>query len=367
VKTSEPSPLSPFLPCGLATGIGSLPFTEPVEALAMIRKYLPAVPHWPQLPRRGSAENFVFQFLRPLVDTALLTVTKGGAYFDTAHPAWPDRLTELYSLYFAAEEGNRDALEKFALPKSSAPGFFAFLKDMRRTGLHGIKCVKGHMVGPLTAGFQLKDECGRLAYYQDQLRDIIVKTLAMHARWQAAALSSLGLPVLLFVDDPCVGACGSCYHLTLTNEMILEDLNTIFSAVHKENAMAGVHSCDAADWSLLFEADLEIVSLDVYRFGDSLLCHAAQLANFLKRGGIVAWGIVPTLDGAFEESAGSLLERLRTLWLKLIQCGVDRERLRDRSLITPACGMGLLSPELTEKIYRLTGEVSAFTARYSFP
>lgn len=348
-----------FLPSGLATGIGSLPLTEPIEALAMIRKYLPSIPHWPQLPRRGSVENFVFQFMQPLVDMAILEVTKDKVCFNTAHPAWPDRLTEFYSLYFDAEEGHRDALQRFASPASSAPGFYALLNDVRRTGLRDIKCLKGHMVGPLTAGFQLKDEYGRVAYYQDQLRDLIVKTLAMHARWQAAELSSLGRPVILFVDDPCISACGSCYHVTLTRGMILEDLNTIFSQVHKENAMAGVHSCAAADWSLLFESDLEIVSLDVYLFGDSLVCHAAQMESFLERGGIMAWGIVPTLERAFEESAGSLLARLEKLFLRLIRCGVDGKRLVSQSMITPACGMGLLSPELAERIYRLTGEVSA--------
>jgi hypothetical protein len=30
-------------------------------------------------------------------------------------------------------------------------------------------------------------------------------------------------------------------------------------------------------------------------------------------------------------------------------------------MITPACGMGLLSPELADKLYKLTAEVSAMT------
>lgn len=345
-------------PCGLATGIGSLPFTEPTEALAMIKRYLPAIPHWPQLPLRGSVESFVHQFLQALVDMGILETTPQKIYFNTSVPAWPDRLTEFYSVYLAAEEGDRDALQRFAAPEISAPGFYAFLDDIKKTGVHKVKYLKGHMVGPLTAGFQLQDEHGRLAYYQEQLRDLIVKTLAMHARWQAAALSSLGRPVILFIDEPCVGACGSCYHITLTREMILEDLNAILSAAHKENAITGVHSCHAVDWSILFESDLEIVSLDAYRFGKSLISYNLQMERFLERGGIMAWGIVPTLEEAFEENAGSLLEHFEALRLKLVQCGVDGKRLQTQSLITPACGTGLLSPELAERIYRLTREVS---------
>jgi hypothetical protein len=50
--------LSPFSRAGRATGIGSLPYTDPLTALALIGEHLPEIPHWPQLPQRGSREHF---------------------------------------------------------------------------------------------------------------------------------------------------------------------------------------------------------------------------------------------------------------------------------------------------------------------
>jgi hypothetical protein len=41
----------------LATGIGSLPLTDPDEAVALALRYLPEAPLWPQLPRRGFREH----------------------------------------------------------------------------------------------------------------------------------------------------------------------------------------------------------------------------------------------------------------------------------------------------------------------
>lgn len=353
---------------GLPTGIGSLPFTDPHEALALIRGYFPEIPHWPQLPLRGSVEGLEHQFLQILIDIGILvTRDRAQTYFNTSLPDWTERLTEFYSIWMEADEGHRGAMERFGVSRISAPGFHAFLDEIRKTGPRGMEYVKGHLVGPLTAGFQLKDERGRLAYYQDGLRDLIVKALAMHARWQAVALADLDRPVILFVDDPCIGACGSCYHITLTREMILEDLNAIFDAAHKGGAFMGLHSCNAVDWSLLFESDLEIVSLDAYRFGDSLICHAPRMESFLERGGMVAWGIVPTQESALTEDAGSLLERLKTLWQRLIACGVDSGRLRAQSLFTPACGTGLLSPGLARRIYGLTADVAALLRRETRP
>ena len=69
-----------FQPGGLATGIGSLPFLEPGEALELIWQYLPDIPHWPQLPQRGSSEGFVNQFLNPLVEAGLLAAEIGRAH-----------------------------------------------------------------------------------------------------------------------------------------------------------------------------------------------------------------------------------------------------------------------------------------------
>lgn len=347
-----------FSPCGLATGIGSMPFIEPGDALKLIRENLPDIPHWPQLPRRGGDEGFVHQFLDPLVRLGLLEKRDDKVVFPVDNPNWPDQLTEFYSVYLAAEAGDAKALEAFAFPPASASGFYAFMEDMRSNGTGSARYLKGHLAGPLTIGFQLKDERGRLAYYEDQLRDMLVKTLAMHARWQAMELSKLGLPAIIFVDEPGIRVYGSSSYITVTREMVLNDLNAISTAIHDARGLAGVHSCDAIDWSVLFESDLEIVNLDTYQYGDSLLPYAKELKIYLERGGTMAWGAVPTLDKAFEEDAASLLTRLEKLWMELEQRGIKRELLLKQSLITPACGTGLLDPELADRIYRLTGEVS---------
>jgi len=347
-----------FLPRGLATGIGSMPFKEAAPALQLIRRNMPGVPHWPQLPRRSEDEGFVHQFLYTLVRLGLLEKRGEKVVFPVDNQDWPERLTEFYSIYLAAEAGDDEALKTFAFPPTSAAGFYAFMDDMQG-GSTGAACyVKGHLAGPLTIGFQLKDEHGRLAYYEDQLRDLMVKTLAMHARWQATELAKTGLPVIIFVDEPGVRVYGSSSYITVTREMVIADLNTVFDGIHTVGGLAGAHSCDAIDWSLLFEANLKIVNLDAYQFGESLFPYVREMKTYLEQGGIIAWGIVPTLDKAFDEDAGSLLFRLEKLWGEFVQRGLERAKLLRQSMITPACGTGLLEPALAERIYLLTREVS---------
>jgi hypothetical protein len=180
----------------------------------------------------------------------------------------------------------------------------------------------------------------------------------LNARWQARTLSTPGYPVILFIDEPAIGACGSCHYITLTREMIIEDINTIASAIHGEHALVGIHVCASGDWSIAFACELDIVNLDAFGFGESLLCFVPQMKAFLKRGGIMAWGIVPTTDRAFGETSETLFRRLEMLWKSLARQGIDSEFLAHRSLVTPACGTGLLSPKLSHRIYELTRQVS---------
>jgi len=347
----------PELPGGIATGIGSTPFKDAAAALVMIKQHLPLIPHWPQLPQRGVQEGLIFQAFRCLVDTGLLKVHGDEARFDTAAHDWAERLTAFYSICLAAEEGTVEAMERFAFGADAAAGFHAFIDDLKADPA-AARFIKGQVVGPLTMGFQLKDGDGNLAYYNDELRDLVVRTLALHAGWQCVRLAAVGLPVILFIDDPTVAAYGTHAHIALTKEMILDSLDQVIAAIHQRGALVGIHSCDATDWSLLFETGTDIVSFDTHSFSESMLYYPVELQAFLGRGGRVAWGIVPTSEAAFAETGESLLFRLDKLWERLVELGVDRELLQRQSLITPACGTGLLSEKLAETIYGLTAEVS---------
>ena len=348
-----------FLPRGMATGIGSLPFEDPREALTAILASFPECPHWPQLPRRGPREHFVHQFLQPLVACGLLVCENRRWFFDLSKENSADSLTVFYTGCLAAEEGDTPALRSFLPSAEAAAGWHAFVELANSAeSIKRAAYVKGQIAGPLTVSLEMKNEQGRPAYYQEDLRDVVVRTLALNARAQAAQLAELGRPPIIFVDDPAVSAYGSRLHLALDRETVLADLNSIFAAIRSSGGLAGVHSCEAVDWSLLTDTQVDILSVDTFRFGSSLIPYADQLRRFLQRGRTIAWGIVPTLDDPFRVSADSLLERLKSLWENLFPDDAYRSMLLRQSMVTPACGTGLLSREQALQIYRLTAEVS---------
>ena len=64
-------------PAGAVTGIGSLPGTDPDEAVALILGELPDLPHLPELPARGPGASMIGRGAALLVDLPVEIVPSG--------------------------------------------------------------------------------------------------------------------------------------------------------------------------------------------------------------------------------------------------------------------------------------------------
>lgn len=345
-----------FRPHFLATGVGSLPQTKGEEALNLIWKSVPLAPHWPQLPRLGAESSFVGQYLNALIETGVIGEVEDPKFqVDTTD--WVERLTVFYTLYLEAIEGDPQALERFGFSVQGGEGFEAFCQDLEQNGTREAVLLKGQLSGSLTLGMQIKDKDKRSIYYDDTLRDMLVKTVALHAEWQTKRLSQFGLPVLMMIDDPSLYGYGASTHITLNREQLIEELNAIIEGIFRQGGLAGVHVCAGMDWTLLFDSKVQVVNFDAYDYMQSMMALAEPLNIFLNRGGILSWGIVPTNPAAWEETAQSLKIRLENNIEELVKRGVDETLLRQQSMITPSCGTGTLPKELAEQVYKLVSEL----------
>ncbi len=341
----------------MATGIGSLPLRDSQTALELVKSHFPDCPHWPQLPVYPE-EYFITQFMNPLVELGLVVHPAGkNPRFTDDDPAFWELAAMFYDHFLQSEEG-RQAGEFFALPEKAARGFHAFLKNLKETGAGRAQYLKGQMIGPVTAGFQIFDHEGRASFYNDQLRDIITKCLQMQAAWQTQQMAQFGLPAMIFVDDAFIYTFGHHEFLSLRREDIVTALSTLFAAIRRHGGIPGLHVCAQADWSLAFEAGVEVLSMDAYHNFTSLLAYIEQLDRFLASGGVMAWGLVPTSDSCLTETPETLVERFQGFVDTLAGKGLSRQSLLSSSIITPSCGTGALTPDLARRVYDLTVDVA---------
>ncbi len=351
-----PEVRSQFTPQFLTTAVGSLPHTDIQAALKLIWQCVPAAPHWPQLPKTGAESSFVSQYVRALVETGVIG-GYGEPRFQVEAADWTDRLARFYDLYLRAGDGDEQALAGFGFGAEGGEAFTAFCRDIEAHGTRAAVLLKGQLSGPLTVGLQITDKHRRSSYYDETMRDMLVKSLAMHGQWQSKQLSQYGLPVLMMVDDPALYSYGLSTHITLERSGIIADLNSIAEGIVRGGGIPGAHVCSGMDWTLLFDSEIQVVNFDAFEYMTSMAVLAEPLNEFLQRGGILSWGIVPTQAQAWQETADTLRHRLEENMHSLVQRGVNEERLRRQSMLTPSCGTGTLSRELAARIYGLLFEL----------
>jgi hypothetical protein len=67
-------------PAGCATGIGSMPGTDPAEACRIVLGELPDLPHLPELPGRGAGADMLGRTAALLVDLHVDTTARGWKF-----------------------------------------------------------------------------------------------------------------------------------------------------------------------------------------------------------------------------------------------------------------------------------------------
>jgi len=258
-------------------------------------------------------------------------------------------LAEVETFYarYLAEDPNL-----FALSPEYAAGLYA-LRD-QRDALKQAKWIKGQVTGPISFGLKVVDQNLRPTLYDDTLHDVLVKHVARQAEWQEKFLGELGTP-LMFVDEPSLSLIGSSV-VALNRDQVIRDLEEVFASIQ---GLKGTHCCGNTDWSMLLETSVNLISFDAYNYAENIALFADDVKRFLDRGGILAWGIVPTVaEQITSETEASLVNRLDAAIGLLVKKGIDRDLLYDRALITPACGLGTLSIPIAERALLLARGVS---------
>ncbi len=353
-----------FRPGCLPILIGSLPLEDHREATNLILQYTPEIPLWPQLPK-NDREGMVRQFLSGFPGI----VDEGKKFWiNSGCSDFADQMTLFYEEYMLAESDPAIlSSSRFRLDNDTAKGF-ASLLDVITEVKHTFLTLKGQITGPITTGIGAKDHLGNSIFYDDNLRDMLVKHLTMKARWQVKELlktTGASKPII-FIDEPGLVSFGSSAFTGISREMVKEAVGEVISGIQNSGGLAGVHICANGDWGPALDSGADIISFDAYSYFANFTLFRNQLIGFLRRGGILAWGIVPTGDPLViaKETATSLFQKWQDQLQTICDFGFTEKQLGEQTLIAPACGTGSLTLEFATKVLSMTREVSAMSQAY---
>lgn len=312
---------------GATTGIGSLPHRTGLDAAFFsLSQY--DIPIAPTLPRRSPAEGMVAQALLGIDGVTLGQYGSIAVDVRRLDPCAPV-VTDLHHDGFA--------------------GIRTFLDVAAARGHRGP--VKWQFVGPVTLGVALT----RAGVAVGTAFAVAVRAVRTHlvALADAVAVALPESPQIVILDEPWFGDV-MLPGFPIAPDPAIDLLSGAMAAVEPVAAI-GVHCCDeGVDIASLLAAGPDILSVPV---SPAIAEVTGYLTAFLENGGRIAWGVVAT-DGPIPRSDERPWRRLCDVWCSMVERGCDPMLLRQQSLITPHCGLGLHTPEVATNVARVTNDVA---------
>ena len=308
---------------GMTSGIGSLPHRDGDLAARFVLDTM-GLPAIPTLPRRSPAEGMIAQ---AVVGIEGITLGQYGAIavdatrIDPANPV--------------ATDLTHDAFGGFRAFLAIAPG--------------RVRRVKWQFVGPVTLGITLV----RAGVPEHLAFDVAVAAVRAHVQHLLDVVDEAlpGVRQVVFIDEPLIGELTDP-GFVLAPDTAIDHISGALAAI-EPRAVSGLHCCAGADVASLLATGPQILAVPATH---SVVHAAGYLHQFLGRGGVVAWGAVPT-DGPLPTTADRPWRRLTELWCQLQARGCDPVQLRQQSMVTPECGLGLHSQQVAERVHRVVAEV----------
>lgn len=326
--------------------IGSLPYTDAEAACDVVSRYLKDFPAWPQLPRRSHLENMYIQFSEGFPGITVHNgkpIVQQNSHFHE----------ELEQLYRDHDENNYAG---YAVGKDHASG----LHTLVNSGKSASMGLKGQCIGPVSWGLCVTDKEGRSILYNEDLGDALGKFLKMKASWQENLLRTVTRNAIIFIDEPYLSTLGSAF-VAIPGDQVSCLLREVLGGL---SCVKGVHCCGGTDWKLLLHLPMDILSFDTYNYADSLACYQTEVNDFIRRGGNIAWGIVPNnVESLGKETATSLLDRLGEAIAPYTRNGISFRQLLTSSLLTPSCGLDSLSYDAAQQTFEMLTGLSEMVKR----
>ena len=325
-------------PDGTATGIGSMPGTDPAEAARIVVGELPDLPSLPELPGRGLGADIIGRTAGLLVDLAVEEVTSG---------------------YRAASRAGRDHQRAVSALRADLD---AFDEAIETAGVRPT-VVKLQAAGPWTLAAGIELRTGHLALTDPgalrEFTDSLAEGLAQHA---AEVHRRTGATVVVQLDEPSLPA-------VLAGQLPTPSGLGRVSAVAEADAQAGlrtvidavggpviVHCCAGPlpPIGLFRGAGAAAVAIDLTLVTGSSTATLDEIGQAWEAGVVLLLGLVPSVD---PPAPVTLREVARPAFDLADRLGFPRDTLAGRVIPTPTCGLAGASTAWATRALALSRDI----------
>ena len=331
------------------TAMGIMPHRDVEKALELSLSL--DIPFLPQLPNLSFYEDMYAQVSANFPGLTL-DVENEKIFFSRAQ--FQEELERYFELV--------DEEEAFKLKPPYSVIYQRFLEQE----LSQYFAIRGQVTGPVSFGFRVLDEELKPIIYHDEVRGVLFDFIRRKVNVMFHELKPKNENAFVWIDEPGLGWVFSAFS-GYNDDQTKEELQDFFAGVE---GIKGMHLCAEVNLPYLLDLGLELLSFDAYQIEAMSPRYAPAVADFLRGGGVICWGIVPTEPGILEkESTHSLTKRLIEYWEVISQTAeISIEEIIRGSLLAPArCCVRITEPgsgvyqseeQAVETAFRMVKEIS---------
>ncbi|WP_020574748.1 methionine synthase [Actinopolymorpha alba] len=333
---------------GTATGIGSLPYDDPIEATRIVLGELPDLPHLPELPSRGPGADMIGRTCGLLVELGV----------DLQPAGW--RLTAAEGLDQRRSRSilarDLDALEELALGYTGP--------------------LKVQVTGPWTLAASVERPRGGRVLGDPGARRDVAQSLAegLAAHLEGVRRRVPGAALVVQLDEPSLPsvlrgavptASGFSRYRTVEEPEAVELLRTVIGRVAADGALPVVHCCAAGvPFGMVARTGSRGLSFDLRTVTEADL---EPLAEAVEDGVALFVGAVPSLRPEAPATRNTArgpndVEIARTVLSFWRRLGFSEDSAALGCVVTPSCGLAGADPAWARTALTLARKAGAHLA-----
>ena len=299
------------------TAMGIMPHTDIEKALQLSLSL--DIPFWPQLPHVSYYEDMYVQasehFPGIVVDVENQRLSFDSARFEIELAGYSEKMAEVST---------------FTLTNKYSAVYHRFLSR----DLHKYSAIRGQLIGPISFGFRVCDETNMPIIYNESVRTLLFDFLSRKVNAQYAELKARNKHAFVWMDEPGLGWVFnglSGYDDLIAKREYKDFLKSL-------SGSSALHLCANVNLPYLLSMGTDLLSFDAYQIEILPKGYAASIAKFLKNGGIISWGIVPTNSSALEHEYPEKLSDILCKYWTIIAANADItiKQVAEQALIAPA-------------------------------
>ena len=299
------------------TAMGIMPHRDIDRALELALSL--DIPFWPQLPNVSIYEDMYVQASQNFPGISI-DFDKERLVFDTT------RFEQELDEYFM----KMDSPETFVLTTEYSTVFHKFLSKE----LQGYKAIRGQVTGPVSFGFKVLDENLKPIIYNEEARTILFDFIQRKVNVQYQELKKRNPNAFVWLDEPGLGYAFSGFS-GYNEQHAKKDYHDFLEGLEGPK---GLHLCADVNLPYLLELGVGILSFDAYQIEFMPKEYASSVAEFLKSGGVISWGIIPTESTALATQTPETLAAILLDYWEVISQSTDLSlnQIAEQALVAPA-------------------------------